>query len=158
MPERIAVLLDRLPLAVALVDASGQILGRAGKASGVLGAAIPSRDKDRIHRWKFTDRGGSIIAPTDWPSARALRGEINYAGLVGRYQDGGEHTIRVVTIPVEIPDTRLAAVAFIQHIDRSHRAVEGEQSDLEQRFIDTLAKAISGAWQPKPSGPGDTKT
>lgn len=143
--HQIAALLERLPLAVALFDASGCTLAKVGQLSGLLGGAMPSRDRAQASRWTSKDAQGSLIAPTDWPSERALRGEVHTAGMVGRYRDAGEHLIKVTSIPVTTTTKGSAAMAFLQRIDRPVRCADGSHLDLEQRFIETLVKAVSAA-------------
>ncbi|MFT3723446.1 MAG: hypothetical protein QM773_07640 [Hyphomonadaceae bacterium] len=130
---------------MALFDASGDTLGKAGQLSGLLGPVMPSRDRAQASRWTFKDAQGSLIAPTNWPSERALRGEVHTAGMLGRYRDGGEHLIKVTSVPATTVTNGNIAMAFLQHIDRSGRCAEGSCLDLEQRFIETLMKAISAA-------------
>ena len=142
--HQIAALLDRLPIAVAMFDASGSLTGKAGQLSGLLGAVLPSRDRAQASRWRFTDKKGAIIPPDHWPSECALRGDVNLAGLVGRYQDNGEHLIKVTSIPTQTP-SEVAVMAFLQRIDTPSRCAEGSYADVEQRLVDTLIRAVSAA-------------
>lgn len=111
--------------------------------SGLIGAAIPSRDKVQRSRWRFTDPAGVVIAPPNWPSAAALRGHVNLAGQVGRYRDGDELLIRVTSVPTFSASSDIAAVTFMQRIDSAGRSADGSHADLEHRFIEALVKAIA---------------
>ncbi len=142
--HQIAALLERLPLAVTLIDASGTHVAKVGNLSGLLGAVIPSRDPREAKRWSFTDRNGAAIPLADWPSARALRGEMLPSGMIGRFQNDGEHLIKVTSVPT-FSMKGVAAVTFLQRLDQPGRCADGSHLDLEQRFIETLVKAVSAA-------------
>lgn len=143
IPHRIAEILERLPLAVALGDRAGAYLGKAGQLAGVIGAVMPSREDAQASRWRFADQRDTAFARKDWPGARALRGEVNYAGMVGRYQNEGDHTIRVVSVPAGGPESDLAAVTFLQLVEPRS---SGRDLGLENNLLDMLAKSISSAW------------
>jgi hypothetical protein len=126
-----------------MIDASGMMLGKAGALSGILGGMLPSRDRIQRSRWLFADQRGTVIAPTNWPGASALRGEMNFSGLIGRYQNDGEQVIKVTSIPILSSTSGVAAVTFLQRLDCAGRSADGSHADLEQRFMDTLVKSVA---------------
>lgn len=140
---KIAFILERLPIAIALLDATGKVVGKSGQLSGILGDSIPSRDPTTRSRWSFADRSGGIIAPTDWPSARALRGEHIRGGMIGVYENEGRHIIKVTSVPASGMADEVAVITFLQKTDRETRSAEGSYSDLEYRIIEALMRSLS---------------
>lgn len=140
--HKLAFLLERLPIAVALLDASGRVVGRAGYLSGVLGAGIPTPEAPYKGAWSFRDQDGVHLHPSLWPCARSLRGEYLPSGLIGSYENNGEHRIRVTSVPTSHLFDDVAAVSFLQQVDRRTRSAEGSHSDLEYRIIETLKTAL----------------
>lgn len=150
IPRALAAIIDLLPVAIALVDSNGAIVGKSGQMACVLGDAIPSRDPDEAKRWHFADARGAAIDREHWPAARALRGEVLHSGMIGRYRKDGERLIKVVSIPFTAPHTDLAAMTFLQLLDRERRSPDGHLEDLEERFIDTLVSSLGAQWERTP--------
>ncbi len=148
---RLAAVLDELPVAIALVSATGHFLGKAGGMAHLLGDVIPSHDPHEASRWSFTDARGVSIPRSDWPSPRALRGERVYGGLIGTYRDSsGERRMKVISMPTLDPTSEVATVVFIQSLDVKSRSAAGSHHDLQQRLIDELAKAVTTGWRDLP--------
>lgn len=145
LPLQLSLVLDRLPVAVGLVARTGRFLGTLGGMSGRLGKMVPSCSSREAGRWRFTDSRGSAIPPSEWPSGRALRGEQDYAGMVGAFTDGEECPIKVVSIPTLNHASDVACVAFVQFLETRSPSIEGSHHDLQQRLIDQIARSISEA-------------
>ena len=143
----LAAVLEKLPIAIGLVSSSGRLVGKAGGMADILGDTVPSHDAREARRWSFTDARGHAIPPSQWPSARALRGERNYAGMIGKLHDGDERAIKVVCIPTLQPDSDIAAVTFVQVLDTRSSSVDGSHLDLQQRLIDNLVQAVAAGWR-----------
>ena len=142
---QLATVLDRLPIAVSLFSRDGQVVGKAGGAASMFNGVIPALNAKEASRWTFLDRQGAAIPRTLWASARAYRGERNYAGLIGSYRNGEEHRIRVTCMPVCDPGSDVAVVAFLQILNAQSRSAEGSHMDLQVRLIDQLVSAVSAA-------------
>jgi|JI9StandDraft_2_1071091.scaffolds.fasta_scaffold04256_5 hypothetical protein len=142
---QLATVLDRLPIAVSLFSRDGQVVGKAGGAASMFNGVIPALNAKEASRWTFLDRQGTSIPRTLWASARAYRGERNYAGLIGTYRNGEEHRIRVTCMPVCDPGSDVAVVAFLQVLNAQSRSAEGSHMDLQVRLIDQLVSAVSAA-------------
>jgi myo-inositol catabolism protein IolC len=142
LSKKLDAVLNDLPLAVALVDPTGRFVGKSGRMSGMLGDFIPSRSARDAPLWRFTDSGGSIIRPDHWPAARALRGETLPEGMTGTWRKDQEHQVKVIALPFPDPEVDLAAITFVQLIDRERRAREGVHNDLEERLLLALVRAI----------------
>lgn len=145
LSNRLTTLLDALPLAVALVDARGNYLSKAGKMTGVLGHGIPSRDAFAAGRWRVEDDRGVPIGPANFPTEKALRGEVDYAGAIGIYKDEGEHRFRVISVPSLSEEGDVAAVTFVRLMDPQGLKAGG--GELEQRLIDMLSHALVAEWR-----------
>jgi hypothetical protein len=144
---KLALILERLPVAVVLVSASGQILGKAGGMASLLGTMAPSHDVREAKRWAFSDRSGAAIPANLWPTARALRGERLHDGMIGKFLGGDERTVKVISMPVVNTSSDVAAVTFMQVLDARTRSADGSHQDLQQRMIDELAAAVAASYQ-----------
>lgn len=142
LAHKLAFILERLPVAVALLNASGNVVGRAGRLSGVLGAGIPAPVCAFEGTWRFEDQHGAALHPSQWPCARSLRGEYLPTGLVGCYTNAGEHKIKVTSVPTTHLSGDVAAVSFLQQIDATSRSAHGSHADLEYRIINTLRDSL----------------
>lgn len=147
IPHHLTAVLERLPVAVGLVSATGHFLGKSGGMASMFGRMVPSHNKREARRWSFTDRFGAAIPPSEWPSGRALRGERHYDGMVGAFHDGDTRVIKVISMPVVSAGGPVAAVTFLQVLDAHSRSADGSHYDIQQRLIDELARAVSAGWQ-----------
>lgn len=147
LSHQLTAVLDQLPVSISLFSRDGRVLGKAGGAAPMFNGIIPALNAQEAARWSFVDRQGAAIPRTQWASARAFRGERNYAGLVGTFRNGEEHKVRVTCLPVSEPDSDVAVVAFLQLLNARSRAVDGSQLDLQARLIDQLAKAVTDGRQ-----------
>jgi len=145
--HQLAAVLDGLPVSISLFSHVGEVVGKAGGAASMFNSIIPALNAQEAARWSFVDRQGAAIPRTQWASARAFRGERDYAGLVGSLRNGEEHKVRVTCVPVSEPDSDVAVVAFLQLLSVRSCAVDGSQLDLQERLIDQLAKAVSDSGQ-----------
>jgi len=64
-----------------MFDRDGLFIVRGGPLSGLWDDTIPSRDPGPIRRWRSFDAQGELLPPSQYPGARALRGETNTPGL-----------------------------------------------------------------------------
>ena len=140
--KRLEAVLEKMPVAVALVSRSGELVGKTGGISGLLGKMAPSFDVREAGRWSFADASGAAIPHTDWPSGRALRGERNYAGMIGKFIDGEVRKVKVTSMPTFDPKDEVAAITFVQALDDRSRSAAGSHHDLQERLIDELVKAV----------------
>lgn len=145
LPGRLATVLDGLPIAIGMVSPKGKLIGKVGKMANLLGMYVPSHDPREALRWDFRDESGEAIPSTHWPSARALRGERNYQGLIGTFLDGERQRIKIISMPTFDPSKKLGAITFLQAVDAHGRSAEGSHCDLQHRLIDELVKAVSAA-------------
>lgn len=144
---KLSVVLERLPIAVGLVSSTGHLLGKAGGMASMLGRMAPSFSPSEARRWSFKDRTGADIPTSEWPSARALRGERHYDGMIGILHDDEDIPVKVISLPVNAPGSDVAAVAFVQVLDTRTRSASGSHLDVQQKLIDALARTIADSWR-----------
>ncbi|PXA97510.1 hypothetical protein DMC47_13205 [Nostoc sp. 3335mG] len=130
---RVPSIIDRLPVAVGLIDAAGSLRISNAPMGRFVPERIPSRDSEQVHRWRFPTRDGGRLNPFLWPSARALRGETVTPGVEGIYTDdvGNEIATRVASFPVwqEGSTSVLGAVSAVYETEVLTR--DGNERTLE---------------------------
>lgn len=138
---RLASILDQLPLGVGLADHEGNItLGNRILRQYAL-VNIPSRDPEQSRRWRAYTPEGQPIGPSDYPGARALRGETVVPGVdfIFTFPDGREAWTRVSAAPFQdASQDRSGAVFVVQDVDREKRA--------EERFREFAAHSTNVFW------------
>jgi PAS domain S-box-containing protein len=132
---------------VGLADEEGNItLGNQMLQQYAL-AKIPSRDLQQVGRWRAYTPEGRPLNPSDYPSARALRGETVVPGIdfIFTFPDGREAWTRVSAAPFRnTADERPGAIFVVQDIDREKQA--------EERFREFAAHSTNVFWI---ASPGD---
>jgi len=138
---RLAAILDQLPVGVGLADQEGNItLGNQLLEQYAL-IKIPSRDPKQAGRWRAYTPEGQPLSPSDYPSARALRGETVVPGIdfIFTFPDGREAWTRVSAAPFRnAAQESLGAVFVVQDIDREKQA--------EERFREFAAHSTNVFW------------
>ena len=138
---RLAAILDQLPVGVGLADQEGNItLGNQMLEQYAL-IKIPSRDPKQAGRWRAYTPEGQPLSPSDYPSARALRGETVVPGIdfIFTFPDGREAWTRVSAAPFRnAAQESLGAIFVVQDIDREKQA--------EERFREFAAHSTNVFW------------
>ncbi|HWK66383.1 MAG TPA: PAS domain S-box protein [Rhizobiaceae bacterium] len=150
--NKLAAILEQFPVGVGLADPEGnitlsnQLLQRYGLDK------IPSRDPNQAERWRGYTPEGQRLSPSDYPSARALRGETAVPGndFLLTARDGHSIWARVSAAPFRnTPQEALSAVFVVQDIDREKRR---EQALRESEALLQTAVALVGlspyTWNP----------
>src|SRR5580704_12555188 len=78
---RLAAVLQQLPVGVGMTDQSGRVVICNAAMRKFAPEVIPSRDTKRRHGWRAWAPDGSPLEPSQWPGARALRGETVVPGI-----------------------------------------------------------------------------
>lgn len=144
---RLAAMLASVPVGVAMIDANGRIvISNAEYRRFCPTGAIPSHDPARVARWRGWDEEGRSLQASDFPGARAQRGESVVPGQEMLYTDdgGGELWVRVATVPIRdaagIVTGQASVVSDIDALKRlSEARREGERS---QALLLKLSDAI----------------
>lgn len=122
---RLSALLEQLPVGVGLTDPQGRILVSNSLLNSFVGDRIPSADDALSTRWRAWDVEGRELPRSEWPAARALRGEEVSGGMEFLYtgEDGKQIWTRIVSVPFRDQADEIAGVVIvIQNIDEQRRA------------------------------------
>jgi signal transduction histidine kinase/DNA-binding response OmpR family regulator len=150
---RLAAVLQQLPVGVGVMDQSGRMVICNPEMRRYAPDVIPSRDPERIQRWRGWAPDGSPLEPNQWPGARALRGETVAPGIEMRFvdDDGRETWTSVSTAPMRDPaGAVVGAVVVVQDIDERKKVEETQQllvAELNHRVKNTLANVQAIAQQ-----------
>ena len=90
-----------------------------------VGDKLSSLDPVLRARWRAWDDEGRLLDPSEWPSARAMRGESVSPGFEMLYtaEDGKQIWTRVLSVPFRDQTDELAGViVVVQDIDEQRRA------------------------------------
>jgi PAS domain S-box-containing protein len=143
----LATVLELLPVGVGVINSAGaMVLSNAEMHRYLPTGIIPSSDEARRWRWRATKPDGSLVEPDDFPTARALRGEIVLPGLDMLYtqDDGREIWTRRAAVPIRDAEGRVTgAAAVVTDIDALKRTAEAlRQSEARFRTMAELSPAL----------------
>jgi PAS domain-containing protein len=84
-----------------MFDLDGKFVLRGGSLGALWDDIIPSHDAGALRRWRSFDARGGLLPPSQFPGARALRGEAAASGLdfIHTADDGRETWIRCSAAP-----------------------------------------------------------
>ncbi|MVM35624.1 PAS domain S-box protein [Spirosoma sp. HMF4905] len=123
---RLSAVFTALPVGVGFTDNQGTLVLANHQMQRYLPTGLlPSRDKDRSMRWRGYDSDGSLIKQTDFPGARALRGEQVVPGIDMRYtqDDGTDIWTYVTAVPLFNDEGQITGqVSVVTDIDALKRA------------------------------------
>ena len=150
---QLLAILKQVPGAVGMFDDEGRLRLRGGPLAHLWSDVIPSRDSASIRRWRSFDAKGGLLPTSQYPGARALRGETVSPGLdfIHTADDGRETWIRVSAAPFRNEEGKIAgAVAILQDIDEEkHVQQRSRESEARlQAAIDLLGLG-QYSWNPK---------
>ena len=148
--QRLAAILEALPIGVAFVDAQSRILVANEVYKRFVPGFAPSRDEAGAMRWEAYDDTGRRLERRDFPGARALRGEPMWPGtefLFHGDENRGPIWTRVAVLPFRAEDGAiLGATAIIVDIDEEKRTRDALiESELRMRLAQEAAHA--GVWE-----------
>lgn len=147
----LASVLANLPLAVGVYDQAGRLLHSNQRMRDYAGVAqLPLREPALSRRWRGYDVDGRLIAPEDYPGARALRGEPAMPGIDFLYveEDRPERWLRVSAIPFRREGAKAhEAIVVVQDVDDLKRAAErieaaGAELASQSRFLEATLSSI----------------
>lgn len=149
--QLLASVLENLPLGVGIYSATGNLAHSNEQMRHYVGVSrLPSQQPDSSRRWRSYGPDGQLIAPADYPGARALRGETVTPGIDFLYSAEGEEErwLRVSAIPFRRElDGAHEAIVVVQDVDDLKRAAEtveaaGAQLAGQSRFLDATLSSI----------------
>lgn len=142
-----SAMLSVIPVGLGLCDAEGKVvISNPEWERFVPTRTVPSNDPSRGSRWESWDSDGNPIDPSDFPAARALRGESVEPPMEFIYTDdnGRECWTGVAALPLTDDEgTVVGAVSIIQDIDVAKRSSEAlRESKDRQSFFLKLSDAL----------------
>ena len=123
--SRLTALLEQLPVGIGLTDRDGRFLIRNSLLNNFVGDRLSSLDPVFAARWRAWDEEGRLLDPSEWPSARAMRGESVSPGCEMLYtgEDGKQIWTRVLSVPFrDRADELSGVIVVVQDIDEQRRA------------------------------------
>lgn len=123
--SRLTALLEQLPVGIGLTDREGRFLIRNSLLNNFVGDRLSSIDPVLSTRWRGWDESGRLLEPSEWPSARALRGESVTPGTEMLYtrEDGKQIWTRVLCVPFRDQSDELdGVIVVVENIDEQRRA------------------------------------
>jgi PAS domain S-box-containing protein len=144
---RLTALLEQLPVGIGLTDREGRFLIRNSLLNNFVGDKLSSLDPVLRARWRGWDAEDRVLDPSEWPSARALRGESVSPGCEMLYTaaDGRQIWTRVLSVPFRDQADELSGViVVVQDIDEQRRA----ENRLEVIFrVSELIRTIHNPYE-----------
>jgi PAS domain S-box-containing protein len=150
---RLQAILNQVPGAVGMFDREGHFVLRGGPLSVLWDDVIPSGDRGSPRPWRGFDAHGGPIPPSQYPGARALRGETVTPGLdfLHTADDGRETWIRVSAAPFRDETGEIVGgVTILQDVDQDKRADQRlRKSEARLQAVVDLEKLGLYAWNPQ---------
>ncbi len=126
--QRLALVFESLPVGVGFIDSKGKmILANQEMRRYIPTGIMPSLDEERYGRWCGYDADGRRIERSEYPGARALRGERILPGIELLYQqdDGSEIWTNVIALPIRDGEGRITGViSVVTDIDALKRSAD----------------------------------
>ncbi|TGE29431.1 PAS domain-containing protein [Hymenobacter metallicola] len=152
----LAAVFDALPVGIGLTAADGHLTLANHQMRRYLPTGImPSRDATQLPRWHAVGPDGHPLPPTEFPGARAQRGERVVPGLEMLHTpaEGPPVWTQVFAVPLRYPHDQVAGhVTVILDIDAQKRTEQALRHSEEQfrLFVTTSADTfyrMSPDWQ-----------
>jgi PAS domain S-box-containing protein len=142
---RLAKVMREIPIGVGLFDKEGRLTFENPVLMAVLGDYIPSRDPAPGAVWEGFDAAGRLVEPSNFPGARALRGEDASSPIIFRRVDaGGERWLRVSAVPLRDNGDVSGGLTVVQDVTEERKIHEAVHQ-LAQRNAEIL-ESISDAF------------
>ena len=123
--SRLMALLEQLPVGIGLTDREGRFLISNAPLNNFVGDRVPSSDPAATTRWRGWDEDGRPLDRSEWPAARALRGESVSPGMefLHTTDDGKQIWTRILSVPFRDQADEIAGViVVVENIDEQRRA------------------------------------
>jgi PAS domain S-box-containing protein len=153
--RRLAVVFDALTVGVAVVDPDGHVVLSNREMQRFLPTNhIALHDEENAWRWIAHHPDGRRVAPRDFPTARALRGENVVPGLEMLFvrDDDVQLWTRIASVPLRDLEGRVSgAFSVVTDIDTLKRAEETmRDSEVRLRAIANIVPDL--LWSSEPDG------
>jgi PAS domain S-box-containing protein len=150
---RLSAILNQVPGGVGMFDREGRFVLRGGPLSSLWDDRIPSRESRTVRRWRGFDANGQSLSLSQYPSARALRGETVEPGLdfIHTGEDGRDTWFRCSAAPFRDEGGGIVgAVLVLQDIDEEKRSEQRlRESEARLQAAVGLVNLGSYEWNPQ---------
>ncbi|MGI4794085.1 MAG: PAS domain S-box protein, partial [Janthinobacterium lividum] len=140
----LAAVFEVVPIGLGITDPAGRlILSNPEMQRFMPDGVLPSRDADRVWRWRARDAEGRLLTPSDFPGSRALRGDTVVPGIEMLYvqDDGKEIWTQVAAVPIHDGEGRITGqMPIVVDIDALKRG--GEALRESEHRLRTLMQGI----------------
>src|SRR4051794_12865698 len=122
---RFVTLIENLPFCAGMFDTNGRVvIQNPGLHALLPQGLVPSRDPDAQSEWTGYDEAGAVLALSEYPVLRALKGQVaQNVAFVRRRPDGGERWMNVSCIPIrDAGGLTSHVVLVVQDVDEQKRA------------------------------------
>ncbi len=144
----LAATIEQMPVAIAVTNSDGAFVLANSRAGRFASGRVASRDDANFDRWRTFDADGKRLDRTQYPSARALRGE-NNARAEALYcsPDGQEIWTHVNATPLRDETGAVSGcIVIVEDIDQEKRA-EQALLQTQQRFQLAAETTGVGVWE-----------
>ncbi|MBZ6077562.1 PAS domain S-box protein [Microvirga puerhi] len=150
--NKLAAILEQLPVGVGLVDPEGNIVLSNQILQQYALDKIPSRDPMQGECWRGYTPEGQRLSPSDYPSARALRGETVVPGVdfLVTLPNGQDIWTRVSAAPFrKTAHEGLGAIFVVQVVEREKRIEQAlRESQVRLQAAIDLVGLSPYTWNP----------
>lgn len=140
----LAAALEKLPIAIGLIDSDGRYIALSGSIKHLFGQVIPSRNPEVARQWQVFDDNGNRVDPDKWPSELSLRGDGSLHQMDGIYLEGSEseRRVRLFSTPFIDSSGQSRGLVLMYDNELERRAQELRLGIAQQRFVATLIDTI----------------
>ena len=151
--RRLAAFLEQLPVGVGLTDPQGRWVVANPLLRRLFGDVLPSRDPMAALRWRSWTADGRLLEPSEYPGARALKGEtVPGTDFLCKTDTDGELWTRVNAAPFFNAAGELTgAICVVQNIDARKHAEDALRRS-EERFRSLISVITDVPWVADPEG------
>lgn len=130
--------MSRLPVAMGVIDRNGRLVSIGGGIADVIRAEGLMCDPAGESRWRGFDELGAELSKKDWPSQRALRGEmvLQEVRMTHLDDDGVTRPYLTCAAPVDMPDGTRGCVFLVRRA--ASEAATAEKTDPAAAASDGL--------------------
>jgi PAS domain S-box-containing protein len=149
---RFVTLIENLPFSAGMFDTNGRVVvGNPALHDLLPRGLVPSRDPDAQSEWTGYDGAGAVLALSEYPVSRALKGQVvQNVAFIHRRPDGGARWMNMSCIPIREAGGHISHVVLvIQDVDEQKRAEQAlRESEARLSAAVDLVGLSHYTWDP----------